>query len=361
MKIAKKIYSWILISAILQVAILLFVDKVYLAQRLSGQDLSDSIKIDIVEFKPQSTEIDKSIDVKVPIGISDTKVSYDGIYVSYIQSGKIEIIDIKNQTNKVIVENKINETLQGQLIGYKWMADRNIIIYCVKTTLANGNIRMWILTYSIDSGDYDGYFEAPMDNLPKDSSLSSFEFSSKTKVLYAKVNISSTKARIYRYNIMENLTLVGEFNSSILFDMTRLDDYLLIKENDIIQIVNGITPWKKQQMNLSGKIKLLKVDTNDKAYIGKLNTEGKIEKILYGKYNEDSSIWQTIVLKSTAEENEIIIKEDGLVFQNVKAQSLFYRLDTNKSTSYKGNLIDILQNCYIIQSEGNIKIIPIKK
>ena len=84
MKKLKVIYKWILISVILQTAVLSWLNYIYLPNR--GQFRTTMYEM---EFR---TVRDRSY--KLPEGAVDISVSFDGLYASFVHDGKIVIADL---------------------------------------------------------------------------------------------------------------------------------------------------------------------------------------------------------------------------------------------------------------------------
>ncbi len=68
------------------------------------------------------TKLPHTIEITVPYGAKEIKISYDGEYISYIENGKLYIVSTK--TSKVVKQIKMEEKNTDY---YTWLQIKNVM------------------------------------------------------------------------------------------------------------------------------------------------------------------------------------------------------------------------------------------
>ena len=190
MKRLARIYRWIIISILLQVIVLSYFNFVYFPGR-------GAIKTTMYEFGEDSIE---SKNIRI---LSDTEkicVSFNGVFTAY-----------KKGNNLIITDNKRKKTIKsispsgGEITYYRWLPDRDMLIYSMKSPEGKKG-QVQISTYDIGPELERSYPE--ITGLPEDSTVVDIELSPYTNVVYTMIKTGTSSAKVYKYNIMDNLTLV---------------------------------------------------------------------------------------------------------------------------------------------------------
>ena len=187
-------------------------------------------------------------------------------------------MEIINNNEKKIV--KLIDSDNGEINYYRWVPDRNIVIYSFKSSGAkNGTVQ--IDTYDVDTDLERSYPE--IGELPKGSEVNDIELSALTNIVYVKIKAENANAIIYKFNIMNNLNYVMDTSINTVIKETYYSDNLLYQDKkNRIYIRDGIKGGSKL-LSFKGKMVLLGIDGEDKAYIGELNNDNKVYKLYYGK------------------------------------------------------------------------------
>ncbi|MCX7842597.1 MAG: hypothetical protein N2489_05935 [Clostridia bacterium] len=340
-----RLYKWIIISVMLQVLILVFFNNFYLADRKVQVDAKPH---ESFEFKPKP-----KVDWKLPEGIEQIRVSYDGAYASYLHNGKLEILSIKDE--KVV---KTIDPDSSTLTYYRWLPDRRMIIYAKKLLDSQyGHIE--ISTIDVDSGTESSY--PKMSKLVRESEVVGIELSPLTKVAYVKVKTSQNQASIYKYNIMNNLSYIMTASINTVIKQAGYADKLIYQDEKFKAYVRdggkNVTwpfPFKK-------KMALIGIDPEDQVYLGELDNSGKVSRLHYGKLTvEPDKAWYQISLKNQAFADELVVAPDEAAYYVPKGDKFIINTKTNKKTDYTGEFIEIIKGYVVSLSSGKLIFTEIK-
>ncbi len=332
MKLIKRVYKWIILSIILQILVLAYFNYDFLLKEHEIKATSYEMSDKTVEVKKKSVEIQQ--------GATQLKVSYDGNHAAWLLSGKIHVYDLLNKKSKDTIEDD-----SGDINYYRWLPDRNIIIYSV-SSLKTGKVN--VMTKDIETGNTHSY--PAISGLAKNSEVTDIEFSLLTNLIYAKVQTSSTRARIYKFDIMDNLNYIMIFDSSSKIEEANLSDILYYEDEK-----GRVMQWdgkrkSKSRVDIDGKVSLIGVDAEDNLYIGNKDSEGKINKLQYRKQDKESdSKWNEISLKTACDEKDLIVTEKGSLYMVNTSNKVVINLKNNAEIKYEGEFIEILDN-YIVYS-----------
>jgi len=338
-KLIKRVYKWMILSIILQILVLAYFNYDFLLKDHDIKATSYEIDDETINKKKKSIEIKQ--------GATQLNVSHDGYHAAWLLQGKVHVYDL---TNKKLIDTIEDEL--GDINYYRWLPDRNIIIYSISIHQAG---KVNVMTKDIDTGNIHSY--PAISGLAKNSEVKHIELSPLTNVVYVKIQTSSTKARIYKYDIMDNLSYIMLFESSSKIREANLSDKLFYEdENGRIMQWDGRRK-SKSRIDISGKTSLIGVDAEDNLYIGKRDAEGKINKLLNKKQDgESNSKWNEIDLKTPCDENDIIVRMNGEVYLVNRSGKVVVNLKDNTEIKYYGEFVEILDN-YIVYSKDEELIV----
>lgn len=334
MKILKRVYKWIILSIVLQISVLAYFNYDYLLKE-------HDIKATSYEVSDEAQEYDKK-SMKIEDGSSLHKVSYDGNHAAWLLSGKVYVYDLKNKKSQDIIEDS-----NGDINYYKWLPDRNIIIY----SISNATGKVNVMTKDIETGTDHDY--PVISGLAKNSEVKDIELSPLTNVVYVKVQTSPTRARIYKYDIMDNLSYIMIFEGSSTIKEANLSDRLFYDEgNGRVMVWDGKRK-SKSRISTDNKVSLIGVDAEDNLYVGNKDSQGNITKLTYSRQDKDSDgKWHEINLKVPCDKNDLIVTKSGGVYMVDKSSKVVINLKNNVETKYEGEFIEMLDN-YIVYSDNN--------
>lgn len=334
MKKLAMIYRWIILSVLLQAVFLSYLNFVYLPNR-------GTIKATMYEFGDDSL---KSRDVRVPSGARNITVSYNGLFAAYLKDGRLTIADIqKGESIKTL------EPADGEFTYFRWLPDRDMLIYSTRATV-KGKGQVVISTYEIGTSLDRGYPE--IKSLPEGSSVTDIELSPLTNIVYVLVKTSETKSRLYKFNIMDDLSFVMNGDAGMLIKETAYSDMLFYQnDNGVVMKRNGKT-GKASKVFQEGGRRLLAVDSDDNAYIGLLDQTGRVTGISFGKSDQDAKQWQKIELASPASPSDVFVTPGGEVFTADRASGKILKPDGSAAGKFEGDLLEVLDD-YTVSLDGS--------
>ncbi|MCX7710119.1 MAG: hypothetical protein N2484_09735 [Clostridia bacterium] len=335
MRVIARVYKWILISVILQLLILLFFNNYFFARK--GEVKVTSIDTEGV--------VKEDLNVKLPSGAADVKVSFDASFAAYLIDGRLEILDLQKKKNKETIKH------EGDSISYfKWLPDRNMLIYAEKST-GDEKVGVKVTSHNVDSGDNTSY--PPILKLSKQSEVVDIELSPLTNVVYIKLKTSDTNASIYKYNINNNLSHVMSTSIDTEIKETNYSDKLIYQDNKKRVFVNDSIKGKTWQIPFKNKVAILGLDSEDKPYIGELNKENKVFKIHMGKLTDSTlKSWSQISLERPLPVENILLSPDDIVYELNAEQNMITDVQSGKKVEYKGKYIEIIKG-YVVSLNGN--------
>lgn len=337
MRRSAKIYSWIILSILVQIVILFYFNNFYFKD---GIDIT-STNIDVVDTPKE----DKSI--TIPQGATDIKVSNDGTFVSYYLNNNIVVYDAANK--------KEAKTLYApnskEFTFYKWLPDKNMIIYAVGPKSGmSGEIKISTYDFDIQQDplrDYPG-----MTNLPKGSRIESVELSPQTNVVYFKVKTSSSKASLYKLDVMNNLSFAMSIDVNTIIKEANYVEKIVYQDSKGKVFIREGGTGKTKQLSLKNKAAVLSIDLEDKVYVGELGDNDLVEKVYYGGIGTEFKSWDSISLKKPVKPEDIFVTSNGVVYEVDEASNTMYAITNSKDVKYKGKLITVL-NDYIVSLDGD--------
>ncbi|MGY0374553.1 hypothetical protein [Clostridium sp. JNZ J1-5] len=351
MKALKRIIIWILISLIMQVAVLYYVDNyLFGSQGVSGTIVST--KVDKEKEKKK-----KKADVSIPEAAEHVSVSYDGGYLSYYKDDELRIIDI--YTGK---EKKVDFEDNQKVSFYKWAPDRNILLISTKKEY-NKSSKFLFYSYDAERDEKDKLETKEQEETAfvtnKTSEIVDLQLSPLTNMIYIKTSLKGGRSSIHSINIMKR---INEIKTQVYF----IGDIKIIPNDDRIAYEsltknNVYVTGKTKPISIDGvdKLSLLGVDENDMIYVGELegdasNGSSKIKNIYYGTINDDVSEWKSVKLKDAINKKDAYVTRDGNIYINDNLKGVVTELKSNKDTAYKGIFFQMYDGGVASISDGKL-------
>lgn len=341
MKKIKRIYRWIIISVLLQLIALSYINFVYLPNR-------GVIKSTMYESAEDSI---KSKSMRVPSDVDKISVSFNGLFAAYIKGNNLIITDIlKKRTVKSI------SASGGEFTYFRWLPDRDMLIYSVKSPGGKKGQAL-ISTYDIGPGLDRSY--PKITGLPEGSTVVDIELSALTNVVYTAIKTGESRIKIYKYNIMDNLSFIMNTGISTVLKETAYADNLVYQGDDgRIRLRSG-KGGRSSSISFKSKVILLAVDSEDNIYAGELNKEKKVTGIRCGKLDQQVKMWKLIKPDAPALPSDLFVTPDGSVYRAARKESCVYT--ASGSYPYTGVLLDMLDD-YIVSRDGNwLKLTALNK
>lgn len=329
----KKILKLSIISLIFELVVLYYINNYFLVDTTFVK--TEKVFGDI--------KLPHNIEITVPYGAKDIKISYDGKYISYIKNAQLYIVNTK--TFKVIKQIK----MEGKNTDYyTWLPDRNRILYFSKTKNVHG-IKINLEAYDIDNGLNNTVNKAIY--LPDKSFVSYMTLSPLTNMIYINVD-TGIEDRLYQINIMGEIRRMYLPVKKILkmAETQKKDNLVYQSSNDIIHVIRD---GKKDTYLSTKKYALIGIDGNDNVYIGALNNRKQVINLYYGHVDKPLSSWSKITLKrAESPENITIIPKDGVL--GIIENNTLKNLKNEIIVKRYGKIIDINKNYIVYQNENKI-------
>ena len=340
MKTLVKWYKWILLAVIFQFCVLLYINNVFL-----NSDLTVSI-----------TDADKSKavltgDFKVPDNAQNISMSYNAEYGAYLSDSILHIINVDNGNI-----NKVAGMDNDKITYYKWLPDRNMVIFSSDTKNGQKGI-VELSTYEPDSETLRQYPQ--IDGLTAKSQVMDIELSQYTNIVYAKIKTSDTKSKIVRFNVMSQYAHVMNLGAdAIIKECSFVNKLVYQNKEESVYIYDGIKNVKNKVPIDADRVQVLGIDLNDSLYIGILDSLGKVSQIYHQKINDDklTDNWTKVDLKTAAAIENIIISGNGNIYTNEIEENKLINVTNGLKASYRGEFIEILEGA-LVSKEGNKVII----
>ena len=348
MRTSKRIFTWIIISLILQCSVYLYLDKFYFSPegKIKYTKMDSAVKKNKIKPNVIFASSDKSI-----------SLSDDFTYTAYLSNGLVKVVD--TSTGK---EMKINFTNGVQCLAYKWVPGTNRMIIAEKLNGKSGKI-IKFFSYDADKaskGDKEAKTEIYNYESKKENSMDAgqdvdLQISELTGVLYAKITYSKTLATVYRIDRNETLTTVKTVTRNIgNIAVAANSDQLVYEDLTNDRIRSNYTPKKTVNLNGVSKVSLIGSDDNDNFYIG--NGKSQINKIYYGNLTEDTSSWKELTMSSLINTNDIIVASDGNVYVLNKEQGTIINIKNNKKDTFEGSFIEVNNGSIISKIDNKLTI-----
>lgn len=342
MKKLKMVYLWILISVIVQVVVLSYVNFIYLPGR-------GTVKATMYEGEAAALK-DRSF--KLPKDANAVTVSFDGLYAAFKNGDKLVISDL--DTGRTV---KTLDPAGRSFTFFRWLPDREMLIYSVKEPDGkSGQVR--ISTYDIGP-ELDRSFPV-IKSLAENSEVMDIVLSPLTNIVYPMIKTSDTKARIYRFDIMDNLKFVMSTSvSTDIFETMYTDSLIYQAPEGDIRVLNGKT-GRTGRLPVKQATKLLATDDNDFIYAAATDKNGRLTAIHTGKADQKAEEWDTVTLEKPLEAENVFITPQGGIYSADPAARQIHALEGTGATEYQGELMAVLDD-YVVSMNGNKLILKLLK
>ena len=340
MKKANRIIVWILLSIMMQCAVLLFLDKVY---------FKHSSDFEITE-REASTSVE-DLSMNIPSEATEIQVSYDGKYISYFIDDKFYLGDTKAGTTTEIITNESdNEVLYAE-----WLPDRNRITIAEKIINDSGKSVINVINYDAKSNtEYELKEVVKYQNGMEVDGMATTTLSG---VSYVAVSKNGNNSNIYRIDINENMKNLGVKIASLGALKIFPHKDVLLYEDEVNKKFYYYRNEKIYPINTGtySNLELLSVDNNDNVYMGEVNNK-KISKIIYGTLDNDISSWNTLNLDKGKDSKDIYVNEKGEILINDNLEGTVTNMSQGTKVSYDGKFISVNNKVVCSSDNGEIYI-----
>lgn len=340
MKRVGRAYRWFLLSLILQVLLLCYLEFFYL-------NSSGSVKV--TAYAP-ANEKPSNREIVLPQDASGIKVSNDGSYAAYLTEGNLEITDTKNNKNKKTLKRE-----GWELTSFTWVPDRPMVaVAYVKSGKTSSVV---ITTYEMSTGVERSYPE--LKGLSPGSRVTGIELSPLTNIVYFKLKTSETKAAIYRFNIMDNMKRLLSIAPEAKFLETIYSENLIYESGGAIKVRSGKT-GKTYTVPVKSRCELIGLDSEDKVYIGVIGENGKIPSVHYGDMTASGVDLEKVDLKEPVDPGNLLVSPDGMILEKVDKDNALYDTGTGKKYGYSGEFVQLLDNYIVSKAGRRLKLAVVK-
>jgi len=324
MRYIKKIGILLGIALVLQLSVLLYIEKYYLVEK---KDIGSD---NLTKQRGKNGELGK---VKIPKTAEHIEVSGDGRYVAYYEDTDLKVVNVDTlEVSKMKFEDNTKVSL------FKWVPGKERIILGGKQ---EDKYKSSIIFAYLDLKEKDNYKALGTINLSdKKSEASEIECSDSDNVVYVKINSTGSRNSIYRLNGNGSVEKIQLKNYSIgNIEIMKKEDKLLYEDSALNKIYTYGT-GKTIDMKGLGKVRLLSVDKEDNIYIAQIEND-KVKKMYWGKQSKSVEQWDSVVPKEEIDIKDIKFNMDGRVFVNNDLKGLVTEISTGKETYYKGTFLKL--------------------
>lgn len=356
MKALKRIIVWVLLSIVMQIAVLYYVDKYLFAS--GGVSATISTK-KVVKEKEKK----KNVNIFVPEEAKQVAVSYDGNYLSYYKEDELKLIDAyTGEESTVELEDKLSVSF------YKWAPDRNIVLIAAKKQYNNSS-KYVFYSYDAERGLKEK-LETKEQNetafvASKSSNIEDLQLSPLTNMIYIKASLEGGRSNIQSINIMKRISKV-DTQSYFIGDIKILPNDDRIAYEDFMKSRVYVT-GKSKAISIEDvdKLSLIGVDDNDNIYVGELESDSsngasKVKNIYYGTIGQEYDEWKKVDLKEAVNKKDIYVSRDGKIYTNDNLKGIVTELSSNKETVYKGIFLQMYDGGISSISDGKLITVELK-
>jgi hypothetical protein len=326
MKVLKKVAFWVLLSLVLQVSSLWVVNDVYLPNR--GEILEVN-RYDDEQKTPASKEIKTSGD------FTDLMTSFDCSYAAYLSKGELHVFTLYEENkDRIINEGKT------EIQYYKWLQDRQMIIY-TSAGVKDGEKVISIGTYDAGTGIKREYPQ--IKNLEKDAEIYSIEPSPMTNTVYVILKTKNKSTKIYKYDIVENLSYITKLEDIYsAFHLIHTDGLIIQNNVNQLFILGADKGLKRVYKEFAGKLHLLGTDSEGRIYIGESDSENNMKEIIISEVSDFTNIrFKSIKVKEKIQPEDICITYDGRIYASPGKENKVLNPVNGGVTHYPGKFVQL--------------------
>ena len=340
MKKFKKFIVWALLSVALQFS------GLYILENTIFKNTSEFKSEDLNLKNKDKTE---NINGVIPSTAEKIAVSYNGKYLTYVQSGKLIVEEAETgKTDEIITQDN------GEIMYHKWLSDRNRLIIAEKIN-KDGAQKIQIITY--DPKEKSEIVVKAICNYSENMEINKISASVLAGVYYIDVYKGSMKSALYRIDRNDDLRKI-DVRANVLgnIEVMPREDRLIYEDkiNNKFYITN---PNGRLEFNSNKNLALLGIDKEGVVYIGEPDGE-KVSSIIYGKTTEDTSKWRKMDLKDVVNRDDLYFNEKSEIIINHNLEGKVKNLTTGKEIDYEGKLIEIKEDFIAtVDNDGKLKYI----
>ncbi|MHC1721504.1 MAG: hypothetical protein AB9844_12660 [Clostridiaceae bacterium] len=333
MKIFKRVMIWASISIAIQFSGLFYINNFFLSE-------STNIKVNKIISKNSGKS---NVEVYIPEGAKNVSASYNGRYIAYYDNDGLKVINTSTGDKKVV------EFSKGVKVSYyKWLSDRNRMLIAEKHT-SEGSNDFQLAYYDVDKDTKDKI--EYLTSAGSKAEISHIEASPLTNMIYIKLANSDNRNSIYSVNIMKEIRKVSTYTNTVGNICIVPHEDNLIYEDYAYKKIYSTKTGKAIEIAGVDKSVLLSVDSNDNVYIGALSGD-TINRIYYGPVGADTSTYKTADPGTAADNKEVLVSNDGMIYLNDNFRGKVTELATGKEYTYPGNFIQIYEGGVLSLSDN---------
>lgn len=320
----KRIALWGMLSIVLQLGVLTFIDKVIFAYSSS-----------FVITEANTKEVKKEIRISLPSSYEDMKISSTGKYLLYKNNGQYMVKNIAtNEENQVVTENN------GDILYIDWIQDTNNLMIAEVIKGESGGRVINLVAYLANSQKVNQIKE--VCNYRDGMEVDYVTSSGTTGSNYVAISQGGYSPVIYRININESLSRIEtsllslgrvkafQHKECVVFEDEINKRFYYTNKDNAIQI----------KFDNSKNLVFINVDNSDNIYMGELEGD-KIKSIIYGSDTSNTSNWQKIDLEKAKKIDDIIISKKGDLLINDNLEGKITDAKTGNSVNYEGTFLQI--------------------
>lgn len=278
-----------------------------------------------------SFRIDQPYSLKNDLyGAYDYSLSYNNRYLAYIFEDSLNVIDL---TNNIIVFSSSNQEPISSILGYKWLPDRNGMVYFAKNNSNSGlDHTTSLFSLNFDTA-FDNILASNLDFIfsPKlDRVINQFiheiirtEVSTYTNNLYVLYSNKKENKRLITIDMMKNINRIDKATEDILaMSVSNKFGTIFVETNK-----NSIFAVKGREWNLitDNPAHMLLGCQDDLLFIGKTKGTSLQEVLLYSIGTSDNQGNKDVLWEGNIALNfhKVVISPDHkLLFQGAECLNI---------------------------------------
>ncbi|MEI8217154.1 MAG: hypothetical protein WCF96_08640 [Eubacteriales bacterium] len=329
MRVIKNIIICIIISLIIQLSGLFYIDNFFL-------DSSFALK------SQKIVDLMTNAKINIPNNALNINTSFDAAYIAYYLNNELFVVDTKSgKSTNLSYSNNIKVSF------YKWLPDRNRILIAEKD---KNNLS--ISYYDIDKGQMDNITKFPM--LSSKSEVVDIVASPLINVIYIKVENGPQRVSVYWVNVMKSEKRISTRTNNIGNIEAIPHEDKMVYENLTDNMIYATGSRSALEFNGTTKLSLLKVDNNDMVYIGAIDNNNNINKIYFGTLNENTASWGVLNFGIPVNRNNLFITASGAVYVNNNLKGTITDINTGKGLAYRGSFLQLYSDGIASLNKGTL-------
>lgn len=366
-----KIFTFgLAVFLIIEVGALIFIDKSYLAENtndITVQQIKNDVTADAAVAKMELAGSEQ-----------DIKVSYDGKFIAYTQSGELQVANIQTGAKTTL---KMAENMK--LAYYKWVYDRDRLIiaesskynsYAKIYTLETKALKSQVNTSST-FGTASSVSEVEPEEIrdtinnqkvsikmpTSDYKITDIDCSTSTVITYLKLTNSSNQSRLWKCNLPSENRLYSSITTRTIGKIQSLKDQSQLLYENTTKGNVCVAGQGMLKINGTGKYQILGFDKLDNVYLAKGNSKS-VSEIVYGSLmKKDASTDElkltlnpemtSVKLENSVDIDKIYVTFGGSIYM-VDDNNQITNVISNKKVTYNGELVSFYNKGFITR-EGN--------